>query len=584
MSHAADVAPFSLLPIKTGIVRLLYFLPRGRELPDHAWEQRHRGVLALLWLHGVGVPLFGFMAGNRAIDGLAAGLMIMGIAALGMWSVLHRRVRACLMTIGLMGSSAMLVHLSGGYIELHFHFFVMVAVVALYQDWMPFLLGLLIVVLDHGVMGMISPHLVYNHMSGRQSPWTWAAIHGGFILAESAALLVFWRLNELGQSHALESEARTRQVIETALDAIISFDEHGRITAWNRQAEATFQWTRDEAVGQEFSQMIVSAPYRETYTRAVQHCLITGDVEVFHRRMQIVAVRRDGTWFPAEVAMSPLRIHRTYTFTAFIQDISERNLAEEELKARAAELRAANDELEAFSYSVSHDLRAPLRHIDGFAGLLHKYAAPTLDEKGCRYLSAISDAANQMSQLIDALLQLSRRGRDEMVTSQVALSPLIKGVLDEFHDEVASRDIVWSIAPLPSVRADPALLRQVFVNLIANALKYTGQRSPARIDVGGDVRSDEIVVFVRDNGVGFDMQYAHKLFGVFQRLHRRDEFEGTGIGLALVRRIVMRHGGRTWAEGAVGQGATFFFSLPLSHMVQAADPSPDLSGAVRSGG
>jgi light-regulated signal transduction histidine kinase (bacteriophytochrome) len=178
-----------------------------------------------------------------------------------------------------------------------------------------------------------------------------------------------------------------------------------------------------------------------------------------------------------------------------------------------------------------------------------------------------------MNQLIDDLLQLSRLGREEMVTSQVALNPLMQAVLDDFHDEVASRDIVWSIGPLPSVRADPALLRQVFVNLIANALKYTRQRSPARIDVGCDVRSDEIVVFVRDNGVGFDMQYAHRLFGVFQRLHRAEEFEGTGIGLALVRRIVMRHGGRTWAEGAEGQGATFFFSLPPSQMVQTGQLS-----------
>jgi PAS domain S-box-containing protein len=402
-------------------------------------------------------------------------------------------------------------------------------------------------------------------------------------LAESAALLVFWRLNELVQSRAVESEARTRQVIETALDAVISFDEHGQITEWNRQAEAIFQWTCDEAVGQEFSQLILSAPYREAHTRAVQQCVDTGDVEVLHRRMQIVALRRDGTWFPAEVAMSPLR-RQTYMFTAFVQDISERKLVEEELKGRAAELRAANDELEAFSYSVSHDLRAPLRHIEGFAGLLQKRAGSTLDERASRYLQSISDSAKQMNQLIDALLQLSRVGRDEMLTSQVALDPLVKGVLEDLHDEAASRDIVWSIDPLPSVRADPALLRQVFVNLIANALKYTGKRSPARIDIGCDMRADEIVVFVRDNGVGFDMQYAHRLFGVFQRLHRRDEFEGTGIGLALVRRIVMRHGGRTWAEGTTGHGATFFFSLPLSPLVHAGDPSPDLSDAVRSNG
>jgi light-regulated signal transduction histidine kinase (bacteriophytochrome) len=171
---------------------------------------------------------------------------------------------------------------------------------------------------------------------------------------------------------------------------------------------------------------------------------------------------------------------------------------------------------------------------------------------------------------MEALLHFSRLGREEMVTSRVALDPLLKDVLNGFHDEVANRDIVWSISPLPTVTGDHALLRQVLVNLIANALKYTGKRSPARIDVGCDVRPDEIVMFVRDNGVGFDMQYAHKLFGVFQRLHGREEFEGTGIGLALVRRIVMRHGGRTWAEGTMGQGATFFFSLPSSNSASSS--------------
>ena len=232
---------------------------------------------------------------------------------------------------------------------------------------------------------------------------------------------------------------------------------------------------------------------------------------------------------------------------------------------RTAELEAVNKELEAFSYSVSHDLRAPLRHIAGFAGLLQDHATAALDEQSHGHLRKITQAAKRMGQLIDDLLAFSRIGRGQLVSRTVHLQDLVRDAwLEVTADQgVAQRHIEWQVAPLPDVIGDPAMLRLVMVNLLSNAVKYTGPRSKARVEVGAtqDPHGDT-VVFVRDNGVGFDMQYAHKLFGVFQRLHRSDEFTGTGIGLANVRRIVQRHGGRTWAEGAVDAGATFFFSLP----------------------
>ncbi len=235
---------------------------------------------------------------------------------------------------------------------------------------------------------------------------------------------------------------------------------------------------------------------------------------------------------------------------------------ERRVDARTAELEAANKELEAFSYSVSHDLRAPLRHIDGFVELLAKHAGPALDEKGRRHLATISTAAKRMGALIDDLLVFSRMGRTEMRKTSVDLAALTQEVVQELKADAGNRSVEWKLGTLPTVQGDPSMLRLVLVNLLANALKYSGPKEAARIEVEAQSQNGELIVSVRDNGVGFDPTYSHKLFGVFQRLHTSDEFEGTGIGLANVRRIVSRHGGRTWADGTINEGATFYFSLP----------------------
>ena len=255
---------------------------------------------------------------------------------------------------------------------------------------------------------------------------------------------------------------------------------------------------------------------------------------------------------------------------AIIIDISQRKQSDDEienlnriLKQHVVRLGLANEEMETFSYSVSHDLRAPLRHMRGFMELLQKRMEDQLDEKSRHYTVLISDAAKKMEQLISDLLALARLGRLELQKEEVNISNLVKEIIEQVSEETMGRDITWKLGELPVVRGEKSLLKLVLVNLISNSVKFTSTRPRAEIEIGCRKEGSEDVFFIIDNGVGFNMDYVDRLFGVFQRLHPESEFEGTGIGLANVRRIISLHGGRTWAESSLGLGATFYFTIPM---------------------
>jgi PAS domain S-box-containing protein len=381
--------------------------------------------------------------------------------------------------------------------------------------------------------------------------------------------LALQRLETASSQRALrESEERLRRVLETALDAVITIDEEGHIRSWNEEAERVFGWNRMEVMGRRLGEIIVPPALRDA-----QGWFPPTEKGATNRRMEITALHRDGHEFPAELSVTPVPLQSGVIYSVFIRDITARRRAEDEVRnlnaslekrvrERTMQLEDLNKELEAFSYSVSHDLRAPLRHIDGFLGMLARDSGTTLSDTGRRYLRIISDAAKRMGSLIDDLLLFSRMGRSDLVRHRIDMQALVAEVRDELAADVDGRTVEWTIEPLPEVTGDRALLKQVWVNLLANAIKYTRDRQPARISIQSRENEDGHEFTVTDNGAGFDMRYVAKLFGVFQRLHRSEDFEGTGIGLANVRRIVVRHGGQVWAEGKINEGATFHFSIP----------------------
>jgi PAS domain S-box-containing protein len=377
------------------------------------------------------------------------------------------------------------------------------------------------------------------------------------------------------RQEAERAMAKLAAIVTSSQDAIVSKNLQGIVTSWNRAAERLFGYTEEEMIGQSVTCLIPPDRYEEE-ARILQRLGRKEPIDHY----ETIRRRKDGVDVDVSLTVSPVVDSRGRVIGAskIARDITEQKRAEETLRDRDRALMAANEalknrtealaeankELEGFSYSVSHDLRAPLRTIDAFSRIVEEESGSQLNADAQRCLQVVRKAVGQASELIDDLLEFSRLGRQAIEFRSVQMTDLARAAAQELRTVKESRKIHLILSDLPPCRGDHRLLNLVWINLVSNAFKYTKDREEARIEIGwmpDDRVPDMYIYYVKDNGVGFDMKYAHKLFGVFQRLHRQEDFEGSGVGLAIVQRIVHRHEGRVWAEGKIDDGATFYFSL-----------------------
>ena len=403
---------------------------------------------------------------------------------------------------------------------------------------------------------------------------------------------------KLAESALRKSEARNRALINAIPDLMIRMTKNGTYLDFKPAKDFKTIRLGGEMIGKNLYEVMPLEVARQRM-HYVEQALQTGNTQIYEFQFtidgnihyeearivvsgedEVLSIIRDisyrkqaeealkKAYDELEIRVEERTTELRNTNDRLLVEITERKRVEaeisklnEDLKSWTIQLEAANKELEAFSYSVSHDLRAPLRAINGFSRILLQEHAPGLAPEAKRYLQLVKDNAQQMGCLVDDLLTFSRLSRSALKKQLVHPENLVRQVLANLREEQQNRHVEISISEMPACQADPALLKQVWVNLLANALKFTRQREVARISVGYQQIDNERVYFVKDNGVGFDMRYGHKLFGVFQRLHRAEEYEGTGVGLAIVQRIIHRHSGRAWAEAEVNVGAAFYFTL-----------------------
>jgi PAS domain S-box-containing protein len=556
--------------LRLALRRVWSLVPVGGGLPENMWLKRHQFLVVLTWLHAGVIAVVGLMLGyswefsldaalrgRTVLHALGEGLIVALFAALASWKRPSRTVQATFVALGLITSSAMLVHLSGGYIEFHFHFFVMLVFLSFYQDWVPFGLAILYVALHHGVVGVLWPNEVYNHPAAINAPWTWAGIHAFFVLWSSVGSVLAWRFNEL-------ASAQTKQILNSAGEGIFGLNLLGELTFMNPAAAKMLGMDGEQIVGKPVLHILRHRKLDGTFF-AHDSLLLLATLQDGSLRQGEDALfwRTDGTSFPVDY-LSTAIYEREQVIGAVVsfRDVTTRKQAQEVLAKRTVQLERSNTELERFAYVASHDLQEPLRMITGYTNLLSKRYRGKLDADADEFIGFAVDGANRMRVLINDLLTYSRvssQGRKPAPTDcELVLRQTLTGLALAIEESAAK----VTHDPLPTVNGDDVQLGQLFQNLIGNALKYRNGHGPS-VHVGCEWREADWLLSVRDNGIGINPRFAEKIFVIFQRLHTREEYPGTGIGLAVCKRIVERHGGKIWVESEPGKGSTFYFTLPV---------------------
>jgi PAS domain S-box-containing protein len=588
------------------IARVRAALPEGRPLPEAIWQARHRGILILLWLHAIGIVAFGLLSGYGFIHSATEGSVVAVATLFASRSHSSRRVRAGAASFGLLTASAILVHLSGGYIEMHFHFFVALIIIALYQDWVPFLLALGYVVLEHGVLGALVPTMVYNHPDGWAHPWKWAAIHGVFVLAASIACLVNWRLNEA-------TRARTELILASAGDGIFGLDLRGSITFANPAAMALLGWDSAELIDQSWPTILAAGYPPDAPAAAERHPIITAlPTGAIQQAADDTFWRHDGTHLPVEYLSTPIREGGAVVGAVVVfRDITARkHVRELQIAKEAAE--AANQAKSTFLAHMSHELRTPLTAILGYSDLLLLQTQLEGDTHLNDDIEHIRSAGHHLLNLINNVLDLAKieAGKTELYAETFAVAPLLADVVATISPLAAHNANTVQVHggdAIESIHADLGKVRQVLLNLLGNAAKFTqngmitlevscepattdppqsttGHRDTSlkpdiplvrtHVEQQAAAEHASLAVFrVRDTGIGMSAAQQQQLFHEFTQADAQiaHNYGGTGLGLALSQRLCTLMGGDIDVWSAPGQGTTFTVRLPMTERIHVKD-------------
>ena len=569
--------------------RILRALPEGRSLPYGVWHRRHRGVLVLLWVQAVALTAFALATGNDVVHSLVEGSAVAAMALGATPKRLSRTLRALLASLGLVTSAAVLTHLSGGYIEMHFHFFVMLGVIALYQSWVPFLGAITYVALHHGIVGVLDPRSVYNHPAAIESPWTWAFIHAGFVLAASVAMIVTWRAHETSQAY-------TELILDSTVDGICGVDATGVITFMNPSGARILGWTRGEVVGRPLQDALLPRAPDGTPARFDASAIYSACTDGQARDLKSqVFLRRDGSSVPVDYVATPFRQRDRIAGTLItFRDISERMLADEAQAQLEVQL-LQSQKMEAvgrLAGGIAHDFNNLLTVIIGRAHIVVRSVEPGHP----RYadIELIQKSANRAAALTRQLLAFSRK---QVLQPKVLSLNEVVGDLEAMVRRLIREDVelVTALeADLGQVKVDPHQMEQVLVNLVVNAVDAMPHGGRLTIETANTELTGAyairhigmepgafVMLAVSDNGQGMDADTRARIFEPF--FTTKEQGKGTGLGLSTVHGVINQSGGHILVYSEPGQGTTFKIYLPRVDAPQRAARRPLASVDVRRG-